>query len=264
MYKLIATDLDNTLLTADGEISAASADLLRQCAQKGVGLAIATGRSFASAAGMAQAAGGDYTAICYNGSLIYDPAGQKVIASAALPEDVVRGLIAFGREHDLYLQMYERDCITVEKLRLDRHPDPDLKYAKYQEVGDFLTYPYFPTPKLLIAAEPERIPELEAELGRRFRGRIYMAQSDAHLIEVMPDGVNKGTALERLADHLGLERSEIIAFGDNTNDLPLLQAAGLGVAVANAVPKLKAAAGYVTEAERNEGFDEGLRRFVLA
>ena len=113
-----------------------------------------------------------------------------------LDEDIVRGIVEYAHEHDLYIQMYDEGTIVVEKLRLERHPDPDLRYADYREVGNFLEYPFFNTPKILLACEPERVPVEQAALEELFGERVYMAQSDAHLIEVVSEGVDKGVALE--------------------------------------------------------------------
>ena len=105
------------------------------------------------------------------------------------------------------------------------------------------------------------MPYEQARLEELYGDEVYMAQSDAHLIEVVSEGVDKGVALENLAGYMGFAKDEIIAFGDNTNDLPLLKAAGTSVAVANAVPVLKEWADYVSERERSEGFTEGLLHY---
>lgn len=262
MIKLIATDLDNTLLDSEKKVSAESVRLLKKCHKAGVSFAIATGRSLYSAEAIAGQIGIEHWSICYNGALITDPVSGETIFSDALDEATVRDVVCFCHERGLYMQMYDDNVITVEALRTDQHPDPDLKYAPHKEIGDFLKYPYFPTPKILIAAGT-RVPEFQAELESIFGDRLYIAQSEAHLIEIMSPGVDKGAAMRRLATHLGLDRSEIIAFGDNTNDIPLLENAGISVAVANSVEELKRVATYVAEGERNLGFDEGIRRFVL-
>jgi len=262
MIKLIATDLDNTLLNSRKEVTAGSIRLLRRCAAAGVSFAVATGRSLYSAEAVAAKIGIDHWSICYNGALITDPVTGEVLVSDSLDEKTVRDIVEFCHARGLYMQMYDNNVITVEKLQLDQHPDPDLKYAPHREIGDFLAHPFFPTPKVLVAAG-DRVPEVHAELIALFGERVYIAQSEAHLLEIMSPGTDKGAALRLLAGHLGLEKDEIIAFGDNTNDLPLLENAGIAVAVANSVEVLKSAATYVAEGERNRGFDEGIRRFVL-
>ncbi len=262
MIKLIATDLDHTLLDKEGLVPEETKEYIRRAVDSGVFFAISTGRSVKSARGVADSVGAAYMAICYNGALVMDPVNGVTIYENYLEEDIVRGIVEYAHEHDLYIQMYDEGTIVVEKLRLDRHPDPDLRYADYREVGDFLEYPFFKTPKILLACEPERVPAEQAALEELYGDRVYMAQSDAHLIEVVSEGVDKGEALENLAGYLGFSKDQIIAFGDNTNDLPLLKAAGTSVAVANAVPVLKEWATYIAEGERSEGFNEGLLHYL--
>ena len=262
MIKLIATDLDNTLLDREGLVPEETKNLIRKAVDRGVMFAISTGRSVKSSQGVAESIGAAYMAICYNGALVIDPVNNVTIYEDYLAEDVVRGIVEYAHAHDLYIQMYDEGTIVVEKLRLERHPDPDLRYADYREVGDFLEYPFFHTPKVLLACEPERVPKEQAGLEELFGEKVYMAQSDAHLIEVVTEGVDKGIALEHLGGYLGLTKDEIIAFGDNTNDLPLLKAAETAVAVANAVPEVKEWSDYVASKERSEGFAEGLLHYL--
>ena len=100
------------------------------------------------------------------------------------------------------------------------------------------------------------------ELSKRLGSRIYMAQSESYIIEIMPQGVNKGYALNMLAKYLKVRRSQIAAFGDNTNDLPLLRAAGTAVAVQNAVDAVKEEADMITEGTRDQGFNEAVRKLI--
>ena len=264
MIKLIATDLDNTLLDKDGSVPPETVAALAKAEEKGVTVTVATGRSFASARGVAEMIGGNGLAICYNGSQIRQLADGMVLYSGCVDKDVQRGIIEFVHERGLYLQMYDNDEIVVETLRLDMHNDPDLKFASHREVGDFLKEPLFDTPKMMIAADPAEVPALQAELEEMFAGRIFCAQSEPHLIEIMPAAVNKGTALAALCQEMGIRREEIMALGDNTNDMHLLQAAGLAIAVANAVPRLQEYADYVCKGERSEGFREAIEKFILA
>ena len=264
MIKLIATDLDNTLLDKDGSVPPETVAALAKAEEKGVTVTVATGRSFASARGVAEKIGGNGLAICYNGSQIRRLADGMVLYSGCVDKDVQRGIIEFVHERGLYLQMYDNDEIVVETLRLDMHNDPDLKFASHREVGDFLKEPLFDTPKMMIAADPAEVPALQAELEEMFAGRIFCAQSEPHLIEIMPAAVNKGTALAALCQEMGIRREEIMALGDNTNDMHLLQAAGLAIAVANAVPRLQEYADYVCKGERSEGFREAIEKFILA
>lgn len=263
MIKLIATDLDNTLFDRSGQITPESASLLRKAAARGTAAAVASDRCFPSARLAAASVGAATPVICYNGAQIRRADGGTLFESC-VPEAVVSGAAEFCRSRGLYLQMYDDDEIVVEKLDLSRHDDPDLKNTTYREVGDFRKMKPFDTPKLLIAATTETVPAIQAELEEKFSGQAYFAQSESYLIEIMAPGTDKGAALRKLTQMLGLKKEEVMALGDNTNDIPMLEEAGTAVAVANAVPGLKEIADYVCEGERDEGFNEAIRRFVLA
>ena len=154
-------------------------------------------------------------------------------------------------------------CNAVLSRKIYAESVPDLDYAGYREVGDFREAGYFDTPKILLAAEPARIPVIQSRLEALYGCRAYFAQSESHLVEVMNKGCDKGSALRRLREILGLKKEEVMGCGDNTNDLPLLLESGTAVAVANSVPELKAAATYVCEGERSDGFNEAVKKFVL-
>lgn len=264
MVKLIATDLDNTLLDINGRIPESTAALLRQAAEKGVLTAVATGRCFPSALEHAHAIGARTPVICYNGSLIKWGDTGEVIAQSRIDADAIRQVAAFCRREGLYLQCYDDDDVIIcerdcEGLRVD----PDLAVVGFRPIGDYLTFERLhPTPKMLIVEQPEKVAARLAELPRIFP-MLDFCQSQPWLIEVMPKAAGKGKALERLAGLMGVPQSQVMALGDNTNDLSMLRWAGLGVVVANGVAAAKAEAGYVCRKERSEGVEEALLKFVL-
>ena len=265
MIKLIATDLDNTMLDINGLVTEETKRLLAQAEALGVKLALSSGRSVYSVKGVGASIGLPFCAICYNGGLIIttgEDGEDKVIHEEYLDEDVFRVIIDYAHREDLYVQGYDQGVIMVEDLRTDIHPDPDLRYAEYREVGDLLSVDFFRTPKLLVSCDPAEVPGHMEKLRELLGDKIYMAQSESYIIEIMPNGVNKGAALGILAEALEISTGEIAAFGDNTNDLPLLRAAGTAVAVNNAVDAVKAEADIITEGTRDQGFNEALRMLI--
>ena len=114
MFKLIATDLDHTLLTREGLVPEETKEYIRRAVENGVFFAISTGRSIKSARGVAESIGAAYMAICYNGALVIDPVNGVKIYENYLDEDIVRGIVEYAHEHDLYIQMYDEGTIVVE------------------------------------------------------------------------------------------------------------------------------------------------------
>ncbi|MBR5536985.1 MAG: HAD family phosphatase [Clostridia bacterium] len=265
MIKLIATDLDNTLLDhVTGEVPESTAHLFRQAAQKGVLTAVATGRCFPSALAAAQKIGARTPVICYNGSLIKWGDTGEVIARCCIDTDTIRSVAAFCRDNGLYLQCYDDDDVVIcerdcEGLRVD----PDVKVVGFREIGDYLTFAdLHPTPKMLIVEQPEKVAARLPELAEVFPA-LEFCQSQPWLIEVLPPNAGKGRAVETLADLMGIDREEVMALGDNTNDLPMIRWAGLGVVVSNGVEAAKAEADYVCAGQRWQGVEEALHKFVL-
>ena len=170
----------------------------------------------------------------------------------------------FCRERGLYLQMYDEDHIVVDKICESTLIDPDSKVTGIREIGDLTKAELRPSPKMMILDDPKRIPAIRRDLETLLGDQLYMAKSKEYLLEMMPKDVSKQKALIRFAQSLEIRREEVMACGDNTNDIEMLEWAGLGVAVANAVPELKNGADYVAEARRSFGVAEAVKKFVLA
>lgn len=262
MIKLIALDLDNTLLEKDLTIADKTLDLLRLCQDKGVEIVIATGRLYYSAEKYAKQIGPKTKILCYNGCLVTEADGSPLF-EACLSPSIMRKVADFAKSNGLYSQFYLDHKILVEKICEGTTIDPDLANTTAIEVEDFDTYEFCPSPKAMIVAKPEDVPMYQAKLKAEIGNETYIAQSQPYLIEIMPQGINKAHSLEILCDKLGIKKEEVMACGDNTNDAEMIIWAGLGVAMANAVDSLKEVSEYVCENERSLGVAEAVEKFVL-
>ena len=268
--KLVALDLDHTLFDENKKLPKETATLLQKAIDRGVFMTPATGRMFRSArkimrqlTGTAEGYDVHFPMICYNGALVQyaDEASPRYVRY--VPEDVERDMAKFCRERGLYLQMYDHDCMVAERRSAIRMSDPIRKDVPLIEWGDYLKAEIPHTPKMLIADEPEVITTLIPEIEERFGERLHITRSDAIYLEMMAPGVNKGSALAWLAEHLGLSKNEVMACGDNDNDLEMLRWAGISVAVANAVPAVQREAVYVAAEERSKGVCEAVNKFIF-
>ncbi len=261
MIKLLAFDLDNTLLERNNEIPEDVCELLEKCTNAGIDVAIATGRMYNSARFYSERLGGGSTIVCYNGSRIYENDGS-IILEKTLSVETMRELIAFGRREGLYLQFYEDDRILVEQFAYGTSIDPDVQFAEVIEAGDFEKYNLKPSPKAMFVVEPEKLIEYQDRLKERMGNRVHIAQSQAFLIEIMPPNVNKAKSLNLLCKERGIKKEETMAFGDSSNDIEMIEWSGIGVAVGNAKESVKAAADYVCIGERSAGVAEAIRKFI--
>lgn len=260
--KLIALDLDDTLLMPNVTIPEEVIAVLHEAAAQGVYVVIATGRIYPSAKIYAELIGTDCPIICYNGAMIRK-IGEKPLYSAELDTDLMRRVAVFCKERGLYLQMYYEDDIVVKEVCDETLIDPDSKLTNIREIGDLTEAELHPSLKMMILDDPKRLERIREEMDVLFGDELHMAASKEYLLEMMPKGVSKRNTLEWYANSLGIAREEVMACGDNTNDMEMVEWAGTGIAVANAVPELKAAADYITRVERSYGVAEAVKQFVL-
>jgi Cof subfamily protein (haloacid dehalogenase superfamily) len=262
-YKLIAADLDGTLMGKDAIISSKVKDAVRRAMDKGVRFTIATGRAFGSTLPFAEELGINAPLICYQGGLIKDRLSGQVIHEHSLPLPLAQEVIRFTRQRGLHLNVYLDGRAYVERMTPEARHYTGIAKAAVYPVGDMLAFLDRDPMKFIIVLSDDRATEpLIAELGTLFAGQMWFVRSYPRFVEGIPLGVSKGHALARLADHLGISLAETIGIGDNDNDLELVGQAGLGVAMGNASPALKAAADYIAPPVDKDGVAEVIERFV--
>lgn len=263
MYKLIAIDLDGTLLTDDLTVSPGTVQAIQRAVEAGTIVTIATGRMFASAKQFAQQLEINVPLITYQGALIMDVEEKEVVYERLVSPDIAQKLVEISAEKNIHLQVYQDDILygAVENEEL-------VSYAEGVKV------PYTVEPDLLKLAEkgftkalfiesPEVIDVLQEELKTLFGDRAHIAKSKPHFLEVTHPEANKGLALLHLAKTLGIDQSEIIGIGDNHNDKELIETAGVGVAMGNAVQEMKDIADFVTLTNNEDGVGHVIEKFVL-
>lgn len=262
-YRLIAMDLDDTLLTDDLTVSDRTIDAMKKAISQGVHLTIATGRMFASAQRIAKQVGLNVPIITYQGSLIRNLLDEEVLYERSVPAEEARKLYEYTREHGLHLQTYIDD-----KLYSFDDGDKLAAYAKLSGIPyivepDFDRLPPGNHTKLIIIDDPAKLDDLFPILRDYMGEEVHMTKSKANFLEFLHREGTKGHALRFLAEHYGFSMEETIAMGDAWNDREMIEAAGLGVAMANAVPALREIADYVTLGNNEDGVAHVLEKFVL-
>lgn len=261
--KLIACDLDGTLLADDLTVSKRTRAAVRKVREGGIKFCLATGRMFCSAARFAGLLELDTPLIAYNGALIKDVPTGKVYLSKPLERAAAGEVLVFGRENGFYAQKYVHDRLYVERLteRTERY-SRRIGVRAEEEGEEFYRLSSSPD-KILFVVDPARQAFLLDELQRRFAGRIFVTSSSDHFVEVISPGVNKGDALAWLAGLWRIERTAVMAVGDSFNDLEMIRWAGTGVAMGGAPPQIRAAADFVTAGNNENGVAAALEKYVL-
>jgi hypothetical protein len=263
MYRLIAIDIDDTLLTDDGEITDATREALAEAARRGVTVTLATGRMFASARKIAERIGLNVPIITYQGALVKTPFDGRVLYERSVPADAARQILDYCRKNGLHLQLY-----TEDELYAAEDNDKVRGYAKlsavpYRIEPDFGKLIDRPQSKMLIIDDPDRLDRIAEELRPVFRDRVHITKSKPHYLEFLHPEATKGHALAALARHIGCTMEQTIAIGDSWNDREMILAAGLGVAMGNAIDALKAIAGFVTKTNNEDGVKHVIDTFIL-
>jgi Cof subfamily protein (haloacid dehalogenase superfamily) len=260
--RLVALDIDGTLLAPGNVLAPAAARALGRAVAAGATVVLASGRVFVSTAGWAERLGLTGPLIAYNGALVRTHPGGETWWHQPVPLPAARRVAAACRANGWYLQVYVDDRLLVPWH--DARTDEYARTAGVPFVVDAAGVydpPAEPT-KLLVIEPPERMAAVRATLAAAAGDeRLEMATSFPHYLEITAPGISKGVALTAVARRLGVPRAAILAVGDGRNDLSLLQAAGVGVAVANADPALRAAAQRVTAAPYGDGVAEALSAF---
>jgi Cof subfamily protein (haloacid dehalogenase superfamily) len=260
MYRLLATDIDDTILAEDGSLPEANHRALEDLHRKGITIVFSSGRATESMQRVVSHIvdlADDEFLISYNGAQVVRAQSGTPVFEWPLPADVIDEIIDYCRDHKLHLQGYLGGNVYTrgDGTNADRY---GADYAKSTGMPLVLTADLSEsvgdrTPKLLAIHDPATIEEHLKTLTGLSGGRYRVTRSKPHYIEFVHPDASKGAALTRLATELGIPIEETVAVGDSYNDIEMIEAAGLGIAVANAVDAVKAAADVVLDRTADDG-----------
>lgn len=262
-YKLLVLDLDGTLTNSQKEITPFTREVLIEAQQQGLTLALASGRPTYGIMPLADelqmARYGGYI-LSFNGGKIIDVKTQQVLFEQALPPDVVPTIYERARKAGVDILSYKGKEIITE--------NPQNKYIQYESflnkmpvrgVKEFVKALPLPADKCLAVGEPEQLVPLEEQLRQELGMRINVYRSEPFFLELVPKGIDKANSLKVLRNRTKIPKEATVAIGDGFNDLTMIRYAGLGVAMANAQPPVKAQADRVLPFTNDE---DGVAHFV--
>lgn len=263
--KIIALDLDDTLLKADLSISDYTVETLQRACQQGIYVVLSSGRTenaILPHVRRLEIAGfetGRYM-IALNGSSIYDMHLRRQIYSRTVEPDILIAAAREAKKRHLYSEVYDATTIYVPEDNEWTQLDVRLSGLKMQIVPDYEAFLQKGHPKMLIPGEPEVLQELQPVLKEMFGSRAVIFTSKPYFLEIMPANAGKGEALQWLAEtHLGLQQNQTMAFGDSFNDESMLRYACHSVCMKNGNPEMKAVAAHVSDFTNEE---DGVARFI--
>lgn len=263
MYKMLAIDIDDTLINDEKQVTPGTAQALAEAMARGVTVTLATGRMYASATQLASQLGLNVPLISYQGALVKNTLDGQVLYERAVPSKAARRIFEYCEQNGLHLQTYLDDVLYVKESNQKARDYAALSNIPFTVYPDFAELADKPSLKLLIIDDPQKLDEVAAELRALLGGDVHITKSKPHFLEIMHVEGTKGHALTYLAEHFGVKLSEVIAIGDSWNDREMLEVAGLGVAMGNAVESLKEIADYVTYSNNDDGIKHVVEKFVL-
>lgn len=277
---LLALDIDGTLLTIDKRLTARNLEAITRAQDAGTTIVLASGRHPFSMAYYADLLHmkerGGYV-VAFNGGRLIDYATGEVLFEQHLPAHLLPRLRDWARHYDLPMLSFIGNTIVseqpdhplvVENARNNRMPVvgvSDLATAFTESAGTDTVdaaHTLLP-PKYLLPGPPALLPEVEAAMKADLAGEMEIYRSAPHYLELVPLGIDKGRTLHRLLEHLGVSSDQLIACGDQDNDISMIRAAGLGVAMGNADEHVKVAADFVTLSCEEDGVAHVIEQFIL-
>ncbi|WP_273225712.1 Cof-type HAD-IIB family hydrolase [Geosporobacter ferrireducens] len=271
-YRLVVTDMDGTLLNGEGKVSEENQRIFKVLHDKGIHVAVATGRIYTSARVFARYLGIKTPIIACNGAIVKDLKDNRIIYENHLSTEDCLRIVDICRKYDLYYHFYSQETFYTEKL--DRG---SLKYSEWNKTlkeEDRIDIRIIEDTYETIKNKADRVYKFQVvsdDMNILAQARdalenietISVSKSWHNNIEMMNKGVSKGIAVKSLAESLGVKQEEVICFGDNENDISMLEYAGLGVAMGNADEIVKERANYVTLTNDEDGVAAAIKKFVL-
>jgi Cof subfamily protein (haloacid dehalogenase superfamily) len=262
--RLVAIDLDGTLLTDTKQVSRRTVDALCGLPQQGVKVVIASARPPRSVRAVYEMLKLDTWQINYNGALIWDEGDKRPVFHLPLPGSLARRIVEESR--DLFDEV-EVGYEVLDNWFTDR-ADEDfgtetIKRVSSREVVPLEDFIDMEPTKLQLLGEPRMIARLEPWLGERFGEEVSIFRLQEHHLQIMHKSVTKAAALQRVGKHYGIDMEQVMAIGDAPNDVAMLQVAGVAIAMDNAHALVKRVADWVAPSNNDHGVCAALERYGL-
>ncbi|PZU97889.1 MAG: Cof-type HAD-IIB family hydrolase [Pseudanabaena sp.] len=273
--RLVVVDIDGTISGDANQVNEPVKQAIAAAQAKGVKVAIATGRMYRSAVRFHDLIGSDLPLISYQGALIKDPRTDEIVGHWPVDIDQALSLLddlgEYAANDQLSIHIYINDELYVRKMTAQTEAYAERSKVGVKVVGDLrefltkgnMTHP--PTKILALSDTAELVTEMLRVLKDRYTPQqLYLTKSVATFFEATNPIANKGTAVKHLAENiLGFERSQVLAIGDNFNDLEMIEYAGIGVVMGNGAEGMKPLGDWIAPSVDQDGVAAAIEKFVL-
>ena len=266
-YEMIVLDLDGTLTNRDKVITPRTKTALMEAQRRGKRVVLASGRPPMGIHHLAkelELEKYDGFILAFNGGKIISCATGECVFSRQLPVEANRKIMELAIDNRVDFLTYEDDHIVINNA--------DSSYAQLEsrinhmpliQKNNMLGYVNFQVPKFLLVEDDDYLATVEAKVKASLGKNFSVYRSEPFFLEVLPRGIDKAQSLSRLLEQLNLTQEELIACGDGYNDLSMIEYAGLGVAMENAVLPVRKIADYITDSNNDDGVGKVVEKFML-
>ena len=274
--KLLALDIDGTLITSRGELTERNREAIEQARQRGVHVVLVTGRRFGSAHLLLQELQLDLPVVSHNGALTKDTRTLETIHLHALEVEIAHEVIHTARAHKTDMICCCDEPRGPGKMVIEGVSETNVTLHRYirkyrdalVEVADLVEFVAAPPIQLMFSGPCAQMDDFADHLDATLPGRIRLFKTrypaaDITVLDAISPQASKGESLAALAGQLAIERHEVMAVGDNHNDLPMLHYAGLGVVMGNAEPEMKDHGFVETASNEESGVAQAIEQHIL-
>lgn len=292
MYKIIAIDLDGTLLNSFGEVTPRTKEVLKQAIDKGSEVVLASGRPISAIENIANEIGSKEFLISGNGALVYNMQEGKVVYNKFLSKEQVLKIVQICEENSIYCNVYTENEVIAKSLNynvLFYHKENAKKeegkrtninivsnmqkyISELDDNANFLKITVCDPNQMIFNGIIRKLRSIETidvlDVSHMSRKTIKDGTEDVHIeyfyTEITNKNVNKWTAIEYLLEVKNLTPAEVMAIGDNVNDKEMIENAGLGVVMGNSSPQMKEIADIVVSDNNSDGIVEAIEKYILS
>lgn len=290
MYKLVAIDLDGTLLNSFGEVTEKTKNVLIEAKEKGIEIVLASGRPISSTKSLAVEIGLDNYIISGNGAVVYDIKNEEVVYDKFLSKEQVFNVIDVCEANSIFYNIYTEDEVITKSLNynvLFYHKENIKKieekrthinvvsnvkeYIEQSGNTKFLKITVCDESKMIFNGIIRKLKELggldilnvEHMSRKKFKLGTEEVSIEYHYTEITNENVNKWTAIEYLLNKLNIDKNDVVAIGDNINDREMIENSGLGIVMGNSNPIMKEIGKVVVADNNSEGVLEAFNKYIL-
>lgn len=265
MFKIIASDLDGTLLNSQNTLSDYTLETLQEAYNRGIDFVICTGRMFGSMGFLIPKIPFCRYAITSMGAEIYDIFENKRIYECPLEEEHVMMLAEYGLKNNIHMNLYIDNVLYTNSLdKYSQKYFEDTTTMALPIEGDVLEFlKGKKLSKIVYIGEPEDMPKHNEKVTEMLGGKINICASFKHYVECSNINAQKDITLNKFIEQLGFKKDELIVFGDSGNDVSMLKNTGFSVCVGNGWTEAKQASNLIVESNDNDGVAKTVKRLIL-